>query len=156
MNSINPFAIIGSIISAILPAAVVAAIDAWLDKARGLLQGETLRAIGYGAGLVIYLVAKASGSIPDLPLDQALLQAGSAAALLVTLIEAARKYVYSPATVAAIVATPPTAAGPVVAAAAAGVDPALIDEAMVAAPPADPDQATALANLDALAAADEG
>lgn len=67
-----------------------------LDAARGLLQGEPLRAIGYGAGVVIYLVARASGSIPDLSIDQALIQAAAGAAVLVSVIEFARRHV-SPA-----------------------------------------------------------
>jgi hypothetical protein len=97
-------------------------INSILDKARGLLQGEPLRLIGYGAGIVIYLAAKALGNIPDLPLEQALIQATAAIAVLASVIETIRRFTYSPATVAAIVQTPPTAAGPIAAAEAVGVD----------------------------------
>ena len=71
-------------------------IKAILERARGLLSGEPLRAIGYGAGVVIWIVAGVSGRIPDVPLDQAMLQAGAAAALLASVIETARRHV-SPA-----------------------------------------------------------
>lgn len=116
-------------IADLIPQSLQSKGSAVLDKARDLLQGETLRAIGYGAGVVIYLVAKAVGSIPDLSFDQAVLQAGAAAAVLVTVIESARRFVFSPKTVAAIVTAPPAASGPVVAAVAAGVKPATIMQA---------------------------
>lgn len=74
-------------------------INGILDAARSVLQGEPLRAIGYGAGVIIYLVAKAMGSIEDLPLDQAILQAGAAAAIVASVIETMRRMVYSPASV---------------------------------------------------------
>jgi hypothetical protein len=73
-----------------------------LDKARELLKGEPLRAIGYGAGVIIYIVAKALGNVEDIPLDQAIVQAGLAAATLASVIETARRFVYSPATVEVI------------------------------------------------------
>ncbi|HEY6014588.1 MAG TPA: hypothetical protein VIU37_11285 [Candidatus Limnocylindrales bacterium] len=66
---------------------------AFLDAVRGTLKGEPLRAIGYGAGVIIYLVAKASGKIPDVSIDEAILQAGAAAALLASVVETARRYV---------------------------------------------------------------
>jgi len=68
-------------------------LSAILERARGLLAGEPLRAIGYGAGVVIWIVAGVSGRIPDVPLDQAILQAGGAAAVLASVIETARRYV---------------------------------------------------------------
>lgn len=71
-------------------------IKALIERVRGLLQGEPLRAIGYGAGVVIWIVARASGHIADVSLDQAVLQAGAAAAILASIIETARHYV-SPA-----------------------------------------------------------
>ncbi len=74
----------------------MAAISALLDQVRGLLQGEPLRAIGYGAGVIIYIVARASGKIADVSLDQAVIQAGAAAAILASVVETARRYV-SPA-----------------------------------------------------------
>lgn len=74
-----------------------------LDKAGALLQGEPLRAIGYGAGLAIYILGKASGKITDVPLDQAIPQGASVVGALVTLVEFARRMVYSAPTVAAIV-----------------------------------------------------
>lgn len=154
MTALNPFAVIGTILQTLTPKIVLNAIEPWLDKVRGLLQGETLRAIGYGAGVIVYLVAKFSGKIPDVPFDQAIIQAGGAAALVITVLETIRKYVFSPATVAAIVATPPTAAGPVVAAVEAGVPPELIADAAPA-PIEELDEAAVQARLDKVAAAGE-
>lgn len=92
-----------------------------LDKARALLQGEPLRLIGYGAGFVIYFVSWASGSIDDIPFETAVTLAIAGAGTLATIIETARRFVYSPASVAQITAqvatAPPTAAGPLAAAA---------------------------------------
>lgn len=92
-----------------------------LDGSRNLLQGEPLRAIGYGAAVVIFLVTNASGRFEDIPFDTAVTLAFGAATTLVGIIETARRYVYSPATVAEIVTTPPAASGPIDAALAAGV-----------------------------------
>lgn len=145
MTTLNPFAVIGALLSAFLPATVVAWIQSFIDKVNSLLQGETVLVIGNGAGVVIWIVAKISGRIPDVSLADATVQAGAAALLLNTVLVSIRKYVSSPKTVAKIVATPPTASGPINAAAAAGVDPALIGEALVAAP--------AIEELDAAAVA---
>lgn len=97
---------------------------ALLEKARGLLQGEPLRAIVYGAAVVVWLVTRIAqalhiGNFQVVNLDDALLVATAAATALTELV---RRYVYSPATVAAIVNAPPTAAGPIAAAEAVGVD----------------------------------
>lgn len=82
-----------------------------LDKVQSVLQGEPLRAIGYGAGVVIYFVARASGKIADVPLDQAIVQASGALALLVSVVETARRFVYSPNTVAQIIGPSAAPAG---------------------------------------------
>jgi hypothetical protein len=105
-----------------------------LAKARELLQGEPLRAIVYGAAVVVWLTthiaqALAIGHLAVVDLDQALLMATAAAAALT---EFARRWTYSPATVAAIVATPPTASGPIAAAVAAGVDSDVVVDAVAA------------------------
>lgn len=120
--TLNPFAILGSVLRTVLPDALVAKLQGLSDAIEKLLQGETARVIGYGAGVVIYIVAKLFGAIPDVPFDQAVIQAGTAAGVLVAIIESIRHYVFSPATVASIVTTPPTAAGPIAAAEAVGVD----------------------------------
>ncbi len=73
-----------------------------LEQARNLLQGEPLRAITYGGAVVVYIVAKALGSIPDQSLDQALLNAGAAVTIIVSFVESARRFVYSEPTVQAI------------------------------------------------------
>jgi hypothetical protein len=70
-----------------------------IGKAQDLLKGEPLRAITYGGAVVIYLVARAVGAIPDVSIDQAIIQSGAAAVALVGLIETARKFVYSKPTV---------------------------------------------------------
>jgi hypothetical protein len=150
--TLNPIAIIRSLV----PTVILARIDDLLNNARALLAGETLRAIGLGALAVIWAVwhgALALGltHVPAPTLD-VIAAAVSAAVLLIQ--EWARKFVSSPATVAAIVATPPTSAGPINAAAAAGVDPALIGQAIAAAPDAPADVAVAPAVVAATPAAD--
>jgi hypothetical protein len=74
-----------------------------LDIARTLLTGEPARAIGYGAAVVIYLVAKVVGVIPDQTFDQAVVEAVAAMAIVASVVETIRHYVYSPATVEYIV-----------------------------------------------------
>lgn len=74
-----------------------------LDSARRLLTGEPARVIGYGAAVVIYLVAKALGSIPDQSFDVAILSATAGAAVVASVVETIRHYVFSPNTVEAIV-----------------------------------------------------
>lgn len=81
---------------------LTAIVDRILDFAEDVLQGEPLRAIGYGAGVAIYFIARASGNIEDVPLDQALLQGAALAATLVGVIETARRFVFSPRSVQAI------------------------------------------------------
>jgi hypothetical protein len=67
-----------------------------LERARYLLQDEPLRAISYGSAVVIYLVARASGRITDVSFEDAILQAGVAATVVISVVESARRYV-SPA-----------------------------------------------------------
>lgn len=71
-----------------------------LDKVRDLLTGEPARAIGYGGAAVVYLVAKALGSIPDVSPEEALVQVTAAIALVASFVETIRRFVYSPNTVA--------------------------------------------------------
>ncbi len=73
-----------------------------LDAATRLLQGEPLRAIGYGAAVVVFLVANASGRFADLTFDEALNIALAAVTTLIGIIETARRFVYSPNTVARV------------------------------------------------------
>jgi len=70
-----------------------------LDAAARLLQGEPLRAIGYGAAVVVFLVANASGRFADLTFDESLNIALAAITTLIGIIETARRFVYSPNTV---------------------------------------------------------
>jgi hypothetical protein len=70
-----------------------------LDKTRDVLQGEPLRAITYGAAVVIYFVARGFGAIPDQTFDEAIVQATAAAAIIVTVVESARRFVWSPRSV---------------------------------------------------------
>lgn len=74
-------------------------VDKLLAKVQGILQGEPLRVIVYIGAIVIYLVAKALAVIPDQSLDQAIVSAGAAGTVLVTLVESARKFTSSPKTV---------------------------------------------------------
>lgn len=64
-----------------------------LDKARALLAGEPARAIGYGAGVIVYLVARASGSIDDIPLDDALVLTAGYVVTVAGVIESIRRFV---------------------------------------------------------------
>lgn len=73
-------------------------------KVRHLLTGEPLRAINYGAVVVVYLVVnllQATGHIRVAPDFNAIVVAVGAAVAAVT--EAARRFVYSPNTVDDIV-----------------------------------------------------
>jgi hypothetical protein len=79
-------------------------IQAILARVRDTLTGEPLRAIVYGAAVVVWLVthiavAMGYGAFRAISIDEALIVATAAAA---TLTEICRRYVYSPNTVAAI------------------------------------------------------
>jgi hypothetical protein len=117
------------ILSSVIPANVQAAINWAIDKIDSLLKGETALVIGNGAAIVLYFVAKAFGKIPDMSFEDALAAGGVAIVTINSVLLTIRKYVYSPATVAAIVASPPTAAGPIAAAVDAGVTPEAIEDA---------------------------
>lgn len=75
-----------------------------LDGFRDILRGEPARVIGYGAAVVIYLVAKAVGTIPDQTFEEAMVSTAAAITLVATVIETIRRFVYSPVTVEAEVA----------------------------------------------------
>jgi hypothetical protein len=87
-----------------------------LDKASYLLQGEPLRAIGYGTALVIVGVVAVANALgvtkfgASISLADALVLATTATGTLVTIVEGARRYVFSPNSVAEIVAATPAAA----------------------------------------------
>lgn len=74
-------------------------IKAVVAKAEDILEGEPARAIGYGGAAIVYLVAKASGRIPDVTPEEALAQVGAALVVVASFVETVRKFVYSPATV---------------------------------------------------------
>lgn len=86
---------------------------ALIAKATALLEGEPLRAIVYGAAVVVWLVVGIANAIgfahfgPTISLTDAMVDATAAAAALT---EISRRFVFSPATVAAIKAG---AVGPV-------------------------------------------
>lgn len=124
------------ILRTLLPAPVVAFFDRLAAKLQPLLAGEPLRAITYGAVALVWIVSRAlviTGILPIAPSVDAILIAvtGAISIIAAAIAEFARRWTYSPASVAAIVANPPTAAGPINAAAAAGVDPALIADELV-------------------------
>ncbi len=118
--------------SDLIPESLRGPINSVLDGARNLLSGETALVIGNGAAVVIYLAAKFMGAIPDQTFEAAVTSATAGLATVNAVLLLIRRYVYSPATVAAIVASPPTAAGPVNAAIEAGVKPEAIAEAALA------------------------
>lgn len=116
-------------ITDLIPAKVQEFINAVLDSADALLKGETALVIGNGAAVIIYLVAKFMGAIPDQTFAEAITTATTGLATVNAVLLLIRQYVYSPATVAKIVLTPPTAAGPINAAVDAGAGDAVASEA---------------------------
>lgn len=77
-------------------------VSALLDKVDQLLTSEPARLIGYGAAVVVYLVARVMAdrgyiSVP-LSFDQSIGAAFGAIATLVILVESIRRFVYSPLT----------------------------------------------------------
>lgn len=83
---------------------IVERLRALLDGVSSALTGEPARVIGYGGAVVIYLVAKALGAIPDQSFDQAIGEATAAIVIVASLVETIRRYVFSAQTVKAIVA----------------------------------------------------
>lgn len=77
-----------------------------------ILQGEPLRAIGYGAIVVVFLVTRGAEALGytkfgEPTLDTIILSVGAA---VTAVTEFARRFVYSPKTVAAVAAGAPVAA----------------------------------------------
>ena len=105
----------------LIPDSLKGLVNSIIDSAQALAKGETALVIGNGAAVIIYLVAKFSGTIPDQTFAEALTQAVAGLAVANAVLVTIRQFVYSPATVAKIVATKPTAAGPQKAAIAEGV-----------------------------------
>lgn len=66
------------------------------DRARDALQGETARFIGYGAGLIVYAVARVSGAVDDIPLEAALTATAAYVTVVAGVVESIRRFVYSP------------------------------------------------------------
>lgn len=75
---------------------IIDAAQALTVRIEDILNGEPARAIGYGGAAIIYLVAKASGRIPDVTPEEALAQAGAAAVVVASFVESIRHFVYSP------------------------------------------------------------
>jgi hypothetical protein len=77
-------------------------VTAFLDKVKKLLTSEPARLIGYGSAIVIYLVANflASKGIIDVKLsfEDSIVTALAAMSVLVGIVEAIRRAVYSPLT----------------------------------------------------------
>lgn len=94
-------------ISDLIPDKVKALVNAILDKAGDLLQGETLRAIQYGGAALLFGLGKAFQIIPDVSFPEAVGQTVAASVVVITFVESARHYVWSPKSVAAITATIP-------------------------------------------------
>ena len=91
-----------AILRAVLPGPAVAFLDRLAGKLEQLLQGEPLRVIVYGAAVVIWgdthvLQLLNIGNLAVISFDGAILTATVAAGAIT---EFARKFVYSPATVA--------------------------------------------------------
>ena len=82
---------------------VVTFIKGLLDEASVVLKGEPARVIGYGAAVVIYLVAAAFGRIPDVSFDVAVTDAVGIVALVTAVVESVRHFVSSPITVGSLI-----------------------------------------------------
>lgn len=106
-------------------------LNALLDKADSILKGEPARIIGYGAAVVIYLVAKASGNIADQTPEQALVSGVAGVTTLISVVETIRHFVYSQPTVVAIAEASADAGVPVVPAPPASSDEVKTDVAGV-------------------------
>lgn len=91
---------------------ILNAVRSLLDVLGRLLSGEPARLIGYGAAVIVYIVARVSKTLPDVSLDQALIQVAAVIALAASVVETIRHYVYSPATVRAILDQIDTGTGP--------------------------------------------
>ncbi len=64
-----------------------------LDKAAEVFSGEPARVIGYAGAVILYAVAKFSGTIPDVTVEDALVQAGGYVVIVASTIEAIRHFV---------------------------------------------------------------
>lgn len=81
----------------------MSAIRSVLDKVEVLLTTEPARLIGYGAAVVIVIVAQVLGHfrpglLPEVSFDEAAGAAFLAISLLVVVVESIRHYVYAPQT----------------------------------------------------------
>jgi hypothetical protein len=86
-------------ISDLIPQKIKDFANAVLDLADRLLKGETARAIGYGGGALLYVVARFT-VLPDVSFADAIAQGLVAEGVVAAFIEPIRHYVSSPATVA--------------------------------------------------------
>lgn len=78
-------------------------IKALLDKAVALLADrEPARAIGYGAAVIAYFVARQAVSIPDISFEDAVILTAAYVGVVGGVIETIRKIVWSPNTVDAL------------------------------------------------------
>ena len=73
--------------------AALAQARALVGQVADLLQGEPVLVIGNGAAVVVYIVARVSGAIPDQSWDQALGDAAKAIAVVNAALLAIRQYV---------------------------------------------------------------
>jgi len=64
-----------------------------LAKASELLSGEPARAIGYGTAAVVYLVARYSGAIDDISIEDAIILTTGYVATVAGVIESIRHLV---------------------------------------------------------------
>ena len=96
--------------------------DPLIEFIKAQFAKEPARYIAYGSTAAIAIAVKLSEALgsPMSADSNTALAVGTIATFIIT--EVARRFVYSPASVAEIVNTPPTAAGPIAAAEAAGVD----------------------------------
>jgi hypothetical protein len=72
---------------------IIAKVRRVLDAAAELTQGEPARAIGYGVGAVVYIVARYSGAIDDIPFEDAVLLTVGYIATISATIESIRHLV---------------------------------------------------------------
>lgn len=81
-------------------------IKALLDRAVALIRDEEpTRAIGYAAGVIVYFVARASVSFPDISFEDAVILTAAYLGTVGGVIETIRKIVWSPNSVDELIQT---------------------------------------------------
>jgi hypothetical protein len=90
-------------ISDLIPQKVKDILQALIGKFDDLMQGETLRMIQYSGAALLYVLARAFKVIPDVSFPEAVAQTVAASVVVISFVESARHFVFSPKTAAALI-----------------------------------------------------